>query len=59
MKKNPNHSQSVKRIVKLVTDVLYKVCGFDARDGFIHAGIASRYLISVVDTKAPYSQAHL
>ena len=41
-KNYPYHTQSVKRIAKLVTDALYKVCGSDRRDGFISAGIASR-----------------
>ena len=31
----PNHSQSVARVVKLMTDALYKICGFARRDGFI------------------------
>ena len=55
----PNHSQSVERAVKLVTDASYKVCGFSRRDGYIRAGIASRNMIPVADTKADYLQAHL
>ena len=30
----PNHSQLVERVVKLVTDASYKVCGFSRRDEF-------------------------
>ena len=52
MKNYLNHTQSVERIVKLVTDASYKVCGFDRRDGFIRVRIAYRCLISVADTKA-------
>ena len=59
VKNYPNRTQSVERIVKLVIDASYKVCDFDRRDGVIRSGTASRCLISVVDTKAPYSQAHL
>ena len=59
MKNYPNRTQSIERIVKLVIDASYKVCGFDRRDGIIRAGTASRCLISVADTKAHYSQAHL
>ena len=59
VKKYLNHTQSIKRIVKLVNDASYKVCEFDRRDGFIRAGIASRCLISVADTKVHYSQAYL
>ena len=55
----PNHSQSVERVVKLVTDTSYKVCGFARRDRFIQAGIASRNMIPVADTKADYIKAHL
>ena len=52
VKNHPNHTQSVKRIVTLITDTSYKVCGFDRRDGFICAEIASRCLISLSCTKA-------
>ena len=58
-KNYPNYSQLVKRIVKYVTDALYKVCGFKRRNGFICIGITCRCVISVADTKAHYSQAHL
>ena len=59
VKNYPNHTQSDERMVKLVTDASYTVCGFDRSDGFIRAGIASRCLISVADIKAHHSQAHL
>ena len=65
----PNHTQSVKRAVKLVTEAPYRVCGFQRRDGFIRSGIASRNMISIADTKTPsllpnphsahYSREHL
>ena len=55
----PNHSQSVGKVIKLVTDTSYKVCGFARRDRFIRAGIASRNMIPVADTKADYVKAHL
>ena len=54
----PNHSQSVERVVKLLADAPYKVCGFARRDGFIRAGIASRNIIPIADTKADYIKAH-
>ena len=59
VKNNPNHTESVERIVKLVTDASYKVCGFDKRDGFIRAGMASSCLVSITNTKAHYSLTHL
>ena len=55
----PNYSQLVERVVKLVIDVSYKVCGFARRDGFIRAGITFRNMIPVADTKADYITAHL
>ena len=55
----PNHSQSVENVIKLVTDMSYKVCGFARRDGIIRAGMASRNMIPVADTKADYIKAHL
>ena len=58
MKNYPNHTLSVEKIVKLVTDASYIAC-FDRRDGFIRVGIVSRCLMSGADTKAHYSQVHL
>ena len=42
-----------------MTDALYKVCGFDRRDGFIRAGIASRCLISVYRHKSALQPSSL
>ena len=58
-KNNLNHIQSVERIVELMTDASYKVCGFYRRDEFNRARITSRCLISVADTNAHYRQADL
>ena len=55
----PNHSQSVERAIKLVSNAAYKVCGFDRIDGFIRAGIASRNMIPSANTQTDYIQAHL
>ena len=50
----PNHSQLVERVVKLVTDMSYKVCGFATRDGLFKL-----VSLPVADTKADYIKTHL
>ncbi|GBM98649.1 hypothetical protein AVEN_273129-1 [Araneus ventricosus] len=42
IQKFPCHTQSVERCVKLVTESSNKVCGHEARDGYIRATLKSR-----------------
>ena len=51
----PNHTQSVERGVKIVTEASGVVYGFESRDGFIRARIASRCLMPKFDTKVQFS----
>lgn len=51
----PNHTQSVERYVKLVTDASRTVYGSDSRDGFIKARVSSRYLMPQFDTKRQFA----
>jgi hypothetical protein len=55
IRKYPNHTQSVERMIKLVTDASKAVYGFDARDGFIRARIQSRSMMPQFDSKKDFS----
>ena len=55
VKKYPNHTQSVERSIKLVTDASKAVYGFDARDGFIRARMQSRSMMPQYDSKKDFS----
>lgn len=50
----PCHSQAVERCVKLVTEASLKVCGPEARDGFIRSRIASRQALPKFNTKSEF-----
>lgn len=52
----PCHTQSVERIVKLVTEASAAVCGKTKRDGFIRVRLESRQLMPQFNTKAEYRQ---
>ena len=41
----PNHTQSVERAVKLVTEASKSVTGYKNRDGYIRTQIANRTLV--------------
>ena len=47
----PNHTQSVERCVKIVTDTSKAVYGQEARDGYIRAILVSRSKMPRFDTK--------
>lgn len=50
----PCHSQAIERCVKLVTEASSKVCGPEARDGFIRSQIASRQELPHFNTKGEF-----
>ena len=52
----PNHTQSVERCIKLVTDASKAVYGYDAQDGFIRARISSRTVMPRFDTKKQFAK---
>jgi hypothetical protein len=51
----PNHTQSVERCIKLVSDASKAVYGYDARDGFIRARNSSRAVMPRFDTKRQFA----
>ena len=53
----PNHTQSVERCVKLVTDASRTVYGSNSRDGFIRAKITSRTVMPQFDTKKQFAKS--
>lgn len=53
-KKLPVHTQAVERCVKLVTKASSKVCGAEARDGFIRTTIKSRSTMPAFDNKSHF-----
>ena len=46
-----SHTQSTERCVKLVTEAAAKVCGQEARDGYIRARVRHREAMSTFDNK--------
>lgn len=52
--KFPCHTQTVERCVKLITDASSKVCGENARDGYIRAKIDARKNLPKFENKAQY-----
>lgn len=52
--KFPCHTQSVERIVKLVTESCTKVCGEENRDGFIRATLLSRSAMPSFNFKSQF-----
>ena len=52
---HPCHNQTVERHVKLVTEALAQVTGFESRDGLIRQKIRSRKLLKKFDTKMQFS----
>ena len=50
----PCHTQSVERVIKLVTEASAAVCGQDQRDGFIRARVESRKTHKTFETKSSY-----
>lgn len=54
MQKFPCHTQAVERCVKLVTEASNKVCGHEARDGYIRATLKSRSLMPHFSQKSDF-----
>ena len=52
----PIHIQSMERAIKEVTNAFAKVFGYEARDGFIKAKIASRDVMPKMESKQDYSK---
>jgi hypothetical protein len=50
----PCHNQAVERCIKVVTDASLKVCGQEARDGYIRAKLEARKKLPIFDNKAQY-----
>ena len=50
----PNHTQSVERTVKVVSDTSKSVYGHYARDGFIQAKILPRNIMRCYDSKQQF-----
>lgn len=48
----PCHTQALERCVKLVTGASQKICGADARDGYITTTLFSRSIMTDFSTKA-------
>ncbi|GBM91675.1 hypothetical protein AVEN_122282-1 [Araneus ventricosus] len=53
IQKFPCHTQGVERCIKLVTEASNKVCGHEARDGYIRATLKSRPIMPNF-SKEPY-----
>nr|CAH7712438.1 unnamed protein product [Callosobruchus chinensis] len=53
----PCHTQAVERCVKVITDASLKVCGSEARDGYIRAKIDARKDLPSFENKAQYFAA--
>nr|CAI5823862.1 unnamed protein product [Callosobruchus analis] len=53
----PCHTQAVERCVKVITEAFLKVCGSEARDGYIRAKIDARKDLSIFENKAQYFAA--
>ncbi|GBM92903.1 hypothetical protein AVEN_189143-1 [Araneus ventricosus] len=50
----PCHTQSVERCIKLVTEASNKVCGHEARDGYIRATLKSRSVMPNFSKKSVF-----
>lgn len=55
LSKYPCHTQAVERTVKLVTEASRKVCGFEARDGYIRSSLTSRQIMAKFNTKNEFA----
>lgn len=53
-KKFPVHTQAVERCVKLVTEASGRVCGAEARNGFIRSTLLSRSAMPVFASKSDF-----
>lgn len=54
IKKFPCHTQAVERCVKLVTEASNKVCGHEARDGYIRSTLLSRSVMPNFSQKSDF-----
>ena len=54
IQKFPCHTQAVERCVKLVTEASNKVCGHEARDGYIRATLKSRSVMPHFSKKSDF-----
>jgi len=50
----PCHTQSVERMIRLVSEASGKVFGQDARDGYVKAKLDSRTQLPEFETKSQY-----
>ena len=50
--KYPNHTQSVERCIKLVTEASSLVCGYKKRDGLIRSRLSSRKSFPKMESKS-------
>ncbi|GBL96161.1 hypothetical protein AVEN_118716-1 [Araneus ventricosus] len=55
IQKFPCHTQAVQRCNKLVTEASNKVCGHEARDGYIRATLKSRSVMSNFSKKSDFN----
>lgn len=54
IQKFPCHTQAVERCVKLVTEASSKVCGHEARDGYIRTTLESRSIMPMFTHKSEF-----
>ncbi|GBM63780.1 hypothetical protein AVEN_8875-1 [Araneus ventricosus] len=54
IQKLPCHTQAVERCIKLVTEASNKVCGREARDGYIRATLKSRSIMPNFSKKSDF-----
>ncbi|GBM10880.1 hypothetical protein AVEN_42134-1 [Araneus ventricosus] len=54
IQKFPRHTQVVEKCIKLVTETSNKVCGHEARDGYIRAILKSRSIMSNFSKKSDF-----
>jgi len=51
----PLHTQAVERSIKIVSEASSKVCGSEAREGFIKSRLSSRKNHPVFESKKDYN----
>ncbi|GBN84560.1 hypothetical protein AVEN_114115-1 [Araneus ventricosus] len=57
IQKFPCHTQAVERCIKLVTEASNKLCGHDAKDGYIRATMKSRSVMPHFSKKSDFKCA--
>ena len=51
----PNHTQSVEKEIRVMTEACTEVAGYKARDGYIRQRLSSRRIMPTYKTKQDFS----